>query len=325
MSLESIRSRNSNGKLDKLLKAAGRTSMGKKTNNNEQDVTYYPERDKAGNGSAIIRFLPGLESEDYPYYVERFQHGFQVNNKWFIEFCPSTLGLECPVCEDNFDIIGEYGKWDDVPEDVQAVIRKRGRNAGFSAGNYCNVLVIKDPMNPENEGKVHLFSFGKGISDMIFGMAQPIDDGLGDVPEPVDVFDLLEGANFKFVIRKKDGRADYSKSAFEKPSPCPEFDVESQIPLLPLIDEKKFKSYDELAERFAKVLNKAKRTPKSAEDMVNEDAPPAKHKSDKSDANHEADKVADSGAADATDGTDTADGTDENMAYFNNIANDIKI
>lgn len=315
MSLESIRERNKNGKLDKLLKAAGRTSLGKKNTNNEQDVTYYPERDKSGNGSAIIRFLPGLESEDYPYYVERFQHGFQANNKWFIEFCPSTLGKECPVCDDNFDTIGEYGKWDDVPEDVQAVIRKRGRNAGFSAGNYCNVLVIKDPMNPENEGKVHLFSFGKGIADFIFGMAQPIDDGLGETPEPVDVFDLLEGANFKFVIRKKDGRADYSKSSFEKPSPCPDFNEDDQQALLPLVDEKKFKSYEELAERFAKVLNKTKRVQKSAEDAVDEG-------------------IADTGTPDSStpedlpeaDGAgDGTDGGEENMEYFKGIADEINI
>ena len=317
MSLESLRERNKSGKLDKLLKAAGRTSLGKKNTNNEQDVTYYPERDKKGNGSAIIRFLPGLESEDYPYYVERFQHGFQANNKWFIEFCPSTLGLECPVCVDNFDTIGEYGKWDDVPEDVQAVIRKRGRNAGFSAGNYCNILVIKDPANPENEGKVHLFSFGKGISDLIFGMAQPIDDGLGDVPEPIDVFDLLEGANFKFVIRKKDKRADYSQSSFEAPSPCPEFDVDEQQALLPLVDEKKFKSYEDLADRFAKVLNKtAKRTAKSAEDVVDQGV-------DKSESDGDMDTP--DGLPDS-DGT--VDGTDEgndNMDYFKGIADEIKI
>ena len=122
MSLESIRERNKGGKLDRLLKAAGRTSRGKKSYNNEQDETYYPERDKTGNGSCILRFLPGLESEDYPYYVERFQHGFELNNKWFIEFCPSTLGNDCPLCEDNFDTIGEYGKWEDCPEDVQAII-----------------------------------------------------------------------------------------------------------------------------------------------------------------------------------------------------------
>ena len=316
MSLESIRERNKGGKLDRLLKAAGRTSRGKKSYNNEQDETYYPERDKTGNGSCILRFLPGLESEDYPYYVERFQHGFQENNRWFIEYCPSTLGNDCPVCEDNFDTIGEYGKWEDCPEDIQAIIRKRGRNAGYSAGNYCNVLVIKDPMNPENEGKVHLFSFGKGIMDMILDMAQPQDDGLGDAPEPVDVFDMVEGANFKFIIRKKDGRADYSKSAFEKVSECPKFDEEDQNALLPLIDEKKFKPYEELADRLAKVLNTKKRVKGSAEEAMDEepDEMPSQPDSDDPDLQE-----------DNTSGGSNEENDDDNMAYFQGIADDVQI
>ena len=316
MSLESIRERNKGGKLDRLLKAAGRTSRGKKSYNNEQDETYYPERDKTGNGSCILRFLPGLESEDYPYYVERFQHGFELNNKWFIEFCPSTLGNDCPVCEDNFDTIGEYGKWEDCPEDVQAIIRSRGRTNGYSAGNYCNVLVIKDPVNPENEGKVHLFSFGKGIMDMILDMAQPQDDGLGDAPEPVDVFDMVEGANFKFIIRKKDGRADYSKSAFEKVSECPKFDEEDQNALLPLIDEKKFKPYEELADRLAKVLNTKKRVKGSAEEAMDEepDEEPSQPDSDDPDLQE-----------DNTSGGSNEQNDDDNMAYFQGIADDVQI
>jgi len=318
MSLESIRERNKNGKLDKLLKAAGRTSLGKKNNNNSQDETYYPERDKNGNGSCIIRFLPGLDSEDNPYYVERFQHGFQHNNKWFIEFCPSTLGLECPVCEDNFDIISEYGGWNDCPEDVQAVIRKRGRNNGFGAGNFCNVLVIKDPQNPENEGKIHLFSFGKGIMDMILDMAQPQDDGLGKIADPIDVFDLVDGANFKFIIRRKDKRADYSKSSFEKASPCPDVDFETQHALLPLIDENKFKSYEDLSERLNKVLNKSnKRMSKNAEEALNGSDENAKEAQPDNFSSHE---------AKAAESPPTGDGSDEdNMKYFQGIADEVNI
>lgn len=315
MSLESIRERNKGGKLDKLLKAAGRTSRGVTKSNNEQEETYYPERDKAGNGSAILRFLPGLDAEDNPYYVERFQHGFEVNNKWFIEFCPSTLNRDCPACEDSFDTIGEYGKWVDVPENVQATLRKRGRNAGFRAGNYCNVLVIKDPANPDNEGKVHLFRFGKAISDMIFEMASPVPDPLtGECKEPVDVFDLLEGADFKFIIRKKDGRADYAKSSFEPVSKCSEFDDEDQTPLLPLRDEKLFKTYEELSERLAKVMNRAnKKVTKTAEDAVDK-------KVNKEEATEDpADLPEPDSSGDATEGES------DNMEYFRTMATDIKI
>ncbi len=315
MSLESIRERNKNGKLDKLLKAAGRTSMGKKTTNNEQEATYYPERDKSGNGSCIIRFLPGLMSEDEPYYVERFQHGFEENGKWFIEFCPKTIGKECPVCDYNQEVKFEYGSWDDCPDDVQKSISKRGYNAGFGAGNYCNVLVIKDPVNPENEGKVHLFSFKKAIMNLIMEKANPKGDGLGAVPEPVDVFDLVDGADFKFIIRKKDGRADYSKSSFEASTPCPEFDHDTQHELFPITDEKLFKTYEELSERFDKLLNK-KSVTKSASEMADtpKETPKQETKTPDEMATPEKEQAEASG-----------DGDDDNMAYFQGIADEANI
>jgi hypothetical protein len=318
MSLEDIRSRNKDGKLDKFLKAAGKTSLGKKRNNNDQEETYYPERDKNGNGSCIIRFLPGLDSEDNPYFVERFQHGFRHNNKWFIEFCPTTIDKECPVCEDNFDIVDEYGSWDECPPDVQKILRARSRTNGYRAGNYCNILVIKDPANPENEGKVHLFKFGKAILNDILDMAQPVDNGLGETPEPVDVFDLMEGANYKFIINKKDGMANYSKSEFEKPSKCPDFDLESQHPLLPLVDEKLFKSYDELSERFQNVVKRRnKKVTETAEDAVS--------KQTSSGSTSAASSSASLDEHTNSKGVFENKAEDDNMEYFKSIAEDIEI
>lgn len=323
MSLEGLRNRNRNGKLDKLLAAAGKTSAAKKEYDNDQEETYYPERNKSGNGSCIFRFLPGLESEDYPYYIERFQHGFSHNNKWYIEFCPSTIGEDCPACENNFDVIGEYGKWDDCSKDVQDIIRKRGRNAGFRSGNYCNILVIKDPINPENEGKVHLFSFGKGIMDMILDMAQPEDNGLGEIPDPIDVFDIEEGANFKFIIKRKDGRADYSQSCFETSSKCPEFNEEDQQPLLTLSDKKLFKDYDVLSKKLNKVLGIVSQSKDEVESEKKEVASKNKKGLNRS-GTDEVDSSVDSSVD--TDGAGSAESAeDDNMAYFQGIADDIEI
>ena len=318
MSLEDIRAKNKDGNLDRFLKAAGKTSMGKKTYNNEQEVTYYPERDKGGNGSAIIRFLPGLESEDYPYYIERFQHGFKLNNKWYIEFCPTTpvIGRNCPVCDDGWDIIGEYGSWDDCPEDIQKMLRPRGRTNGYNAGYYGNILVIKDPVNPENEGKVHLFKFGKGIMNFIMAKIQPKDDGLGTTPKGVDIFDLDVGMNFKFIIHKKDGRADYLSSEWEKASKCPDFDLDTQNPLKPLVDEKLFKSDEELLKRYNEVYRSSKRLIANAESVVDETPQTGT-------------KIAEVSKPDNTAsafGADTQIASDEdNMAYFQDIADEVNI
>jgi len=318
MSLESIRNRNKNGKLDRLLKAYSRTSLGKKNNNTQED-TYYPARDKNGNGSCIIRFLPGLESEDYPYYVERFQHGFKEKKGWFIEFCPTTIKKECPVCEEIFEIINEYGNWKDCPEHVKKELRRKGRNAGYNAGYYCNILVIKDPANPENEGKVHLFKFGKAIFNMIHDMAEPQKNLLEEDNEPVDIFDLAEGANFKFIIRDKDGRADYSKSSFEKPSPCPEFDEDSQIPLFPLIDKKLFKDYDELKKLYDKVKNKKIKYTSAEEAVENIETPSSLSKEESKEKDKKStSKPIENAPVDNDD-------EDENMEYFKNLADEIDI
>ena len=38
---------------------------------------------------------------------------------------------------------------------------------------YANIYVVKDPTNPENEGSVFLFKFGKKIYDKILAAMQP--------------------------------------------------------------------------------------------------------------------------------------------------------
>ncbi len=297
MGLEEIRARNTNGKMDKFLKVMANRSVGKQKSFEKED-TYYPERNKEGNGSAIIRFLPGLDSEDNPYYIERYQHGVKMERGWYVEFCPTTIDKPCPMCKATKDYVDNRGGYNSLNDEQKVFVGRRGRMRGFEAGYYCNILVIKDPANPENEGKVFLFKFGKAILNMIMEMAQPKDDGLGDVPDPVDVFDLELGANFKLIIRIKDGRVTYEKSEFEKPSPCPEFNHDDQTALLPLVSEKMFKSYDELEKRLAMVSGVKKSAPDEFPAV-----PPSSFSPD-----------------------DTTDQDfEDNMEYFQGIADDIKI
>lgn len=318
MSLEAIRARNKDGSLDRLAKAMGRTSLGNSRTNDEQEVTFYPERDKAGNGSAIIRFLPGLESEDKPYYVERFQHGVKHNGKWYIEFCPTTSGIDrnCLVCNYQFGLQEEYGGWKMCPKEIQTKIRPYFRTKGFRAGNYCNILVIKDPANPQNEGKVHLFKFGKAIMNMIVDRADPQDDGLGTTPKGVDIFDLDVGCNFKFIIRQKDGYSDYSLSSFEESTKCPEFDESTQSPLYPLVDKSVFKSDKELTARFNAVFNSTKRVIPSAEKAMdyNDDKKGSKLPEHIIETSKVDDVIASEGVSD-----------EDNLAYFQDIAEEVNI
>ena len=318
--LEKIEKSNSKGKLNKILAAYKRSATGKRSDYSDtREETYYPERNKEGKASCIIRFLPGLDSEDNPYYVERLQHGFQGDNgKWYIEFCPKTVDLKCPACDYTRNLVAENGGWNSCPKDIKDTVRKMSNRKGYDSGYYCNILVIKDPANPENEGKVHLFKFGKAILDMINDRAIEQDDGLGNTTEGIDVFDLVEGANFKFIIYTKKNRANYDKSEFLEPSECPEFDLDSQHELLPLIKDDLFKDYSVLQKRFNEVMGiRVSKSNKNTTEAKNEpskasekpESPVKEEPSEDLELNNDLDD----------------DDDDENMEYFRKLASEVDV
>lgn len=208
---------------------------------------WYPDRDQAGNGYAVIRFLPAPEGEDIPWqklYTHRFKHG----NRWFIENCPTTIGKDCPVCSHNKELFNSGQK---SKEDLA---RKRKRNLSY----FSNVYIVSDPANPENEGQVRILKYGKRIWDMIRDKLQPeVVENDPDPEKPVNVFDFWKGANFKMKIRKVEGRTNYDKSSFEDPSVLGDMTDEelekiynSLHSLKEFASEDKFKTYEELEEKF---------------------------------------------------------------------------
>jgi len=203
---------------------------------------WQPAVDKAGNGFAVIRFLPEIDGEDMPYVV-KYQHSFKVGSKWFIENCPTTLTEKCPVCENNGD------KWATELESEKAIARDHKRNKSY----FSNILVVSDKDRPENEGKVFIFRYGQKIFDKIKSAMNPeFQDDVAFNP-----FDFWNGANFRIKIKQVAGFRNYDDSAFAKISPLFEGDDEKleqlwkiQYPLLPIIAASEFKSYDELKTKF---------------------------------------------------------------------------
>jgi hypothetical protein len=216
----------------------------------EEDARLWNvTRDKAGNGSAVIRFLPAPPNEDVP-FVRYFRHSFQgPSGLWFIENCPTTLGksFECPVCDHNREL------WNTGVKSNQELVSKQKRRMVIVA----NILVVKDPANPANEGQVKLFKYGKKIHDKITDLMNP-DPSLGD--EPINPFDLWAGANFKLVVRNVDRFPNYDKSSFDKSTPVADSDKEmeriwnSEHSLAEFLDPKNFKSKAELKAQLDRVL-----------------------------------------------------------------------
>jgi len=214
------------------------------TNQNDDDRYWKPTVDKAGNGYAVIRFLPA-QGEDIP-WVQLYSHGFQDVGGWYIENSLTTLGKKDPVTDMNSKL------WNTGDPEKQAIVRKRKRRLTY----FSNIYVVSDPEAPQNEGKVFLYRFGKRIFDKINDLMYP------QYPDekPINPFDLWEGANFKMKIAKNDGYRDYSKSSFDSPEAL--FDDDAKLEevynqthsLQEIVSPNNFKSYEELEARLHKVL-----------------------------------------------------------------------
>lgn len=217
------------------------------TKSYQDDRFWKLEADKAGNGTATIRFLPTTEGDELP-WVKIFSHGFQgPTGKWYIENSLTTIGENDPVGELNSRL------WNTGSDADKETARKQKRKLSYVA----NVLIVSDPKHPENEGKVKLFKFGKKIFDKIMDKARPTFED----EEPVNVFDLWAGADFKLRMRKVDGYPNYDQSAFMEPGPITENEdkmlsiVNSQHKLSEFLDRKNFKTYEELSRKLASVLD----------------------------------------------------------------------
>ena len=256
---------NRKSSFDKLTSELNKLNSTVPQDSNEEKI-WKPDVDKAGNGYAIIRFLPAPAGEDVP-FVRIWDHGFQGPGGWYIEKSLTTLGKPDPVSEYN------TGLWNSGIEANKELVRKQKRRLSY----FSNIYVVKDPTRPENEGKVFLFKYGKKIFDKLNEAMHPQFDD----EKPVNPFDMWEGANFKLKIRNVEGYRNYDKSEFDKAGPLLDDDSElekvwkSEHSLQELVDPKHFKSYEELKMRLEKAIGATGNTPRSvADDMLEETAAP---------------------------------------------------
>jgi hypothetical protein len=263
MALDFNALKKSRGTFDSLMKEVEKIATPQTQDNTKDDRFWQPEVDKAGNGYAVIRFLPPPKGEELP-WVRIWNHGFQgPTGKWYIENSLTTLGKPDPVSELNTEL------WATGVEANKDIVRKQKRRLTYVA----NIYIVKDPAHPENEGKVCLYKFGKKIFDKIKDVMQPQYED----ESPINPFDFWKGANFKLKIRNVEGYRNYDKSEFEATSALGEDDdLEAvwvkQHSLAEFLDPKNFKSYSELKTKLESVLTGAANAPR-AEDTQLEDIP----------------------------------------------------
>jgi len=252
--------RSNRGNFDNLMKEVEKLGNPQGNSDSRDDERVWsPEVDKAGNGYAVIRFLPAPRGEELP-WVRVWSHGFQgPTGKWYIENSLTTIGKPDPVSELNNEL------WNSGSEANKEIARKQKRRLNY----VCNVLVLEDPAHPENVGKVKLFKFGKKIFDKIKDVMQPQFQD----EKPVNPFDFWAGADFKLKIRKVEGYRNYDKSEFGTVRPLHEDDAKieavwnQQHSLQDFLDARHFKSYEELKRKLDTVLSGVPAAVRHAEEV----------------------------------------------------------
>jgi len=296
MSFENLK--RNRDQISKLVQAAESTGGGEQKSYVD-DRIWKPTVDKAGNGYAVLRFLPAIEGQELP-WVRYWDHGFKgPTGQWYIENSLTSIGQPDPVGELNSKL------WNSGIESDKERARAQKRRLHY----VTNVLVLQDPSNPENEGKVMIYKFGKKIFDKIMDSMQPefADES------PVNPFDFWEGADFKLKIRNVEGYRNYDKSEFASSSSLYDGDeakleaVYNQLhDLSEFTDPKNYKSYDELKAKLARVLG---------EEAVSSGAPTMKQEAQ---MNEPAPAPFEPSTAESVPASDD----DDTMSYFARLANE---
>lgn len=279
--------------LESLVQKASEATGGNNNNKSQDDRFWYPQRDKAGNGYAVIRFLPGVDEATTP-WVRYWDHAFKgPTGQWYIEKSLTSIGQQDPIAELNSKM------WNSGIESDKEIVRKRKRNLRYVA----NVLVINDPANPENNGQVKLYRFGKKIFDKIMDAMQP------KFPDekPIVPFDMWDGADFTLKIRMVEGYPNYDASTFKEPAALEGDETKleeiynKQFLLSEWTDPKNYKSYDDLKARLNLVLGES--APRTVKQEV------------------ELEKVVQPSEP-ATAESTALDDDDDTMSYFAKLANE---
>jgi len=227
----------------------------------KDDRFWRPELDKSGNGYAEIRFLPPIEGEDLP-LAKLYSHGFQGPGGWYIENSLTTLNKKDPVSEMNSQL------WNSGLDSDKDLARTRRRKLNY----ISNVYIVADPANPQNEGKIFLFKYGKKIFDKIQEAMHPefADE------EAINPFSITNGASFKLKIRRVAGFVNYDKSQFDSSSDMSEVEFPDGYALTEFTGESNFKSYEDLKSRLEMVLGGNMRGTAESTPTAEESEAPAK-------------------------------------------------
>ena len=309
MSFSDLKKQSSIGSLtQKLVKEVEKMNN---TGGGADERLWKPEMDKTGNGYAVIRFLPAPDGEELP-WAKMYSHAFQGPGGWYIENSLTTNGGKDPVSEYNREL------WNSGIDADKETVRKQKRKLSY----YANIYVVQDKANPQNEGRVFLYKFGKKIFDKIMEAMQPEFED----ETPINPFDFWQGANFKLKLKKVAGYWNYDSSEFDRPSPLLDDDDalealwKKQYSLAALTAPDQFKTYEQLETRLKMVLGKKSAPPRLDEEVNDEDNDRGNFQPDWAASRPAPEPTADFNAPDITAKSTSSDDEDDALSYFQRLA-----
>lgn len=226
-------------------------AFGEKKADFGDDRFYKLKRDENGNGAAIIRFLPDPN-------MKLLQQLYRINcngqkgaeRRWVSELSPQNINQPDPFHKMWADL-WQQGKKEEA--------RQFARQTRF----YTNILVIKDPAEPANEGKVFLLDLSQSLKLMLENAMFPSDADRALGAEPKALFNPLQGHNFKlvsskaatgFITYEKSSVVDAVTSVFDSKEEAVAFIKENCYPLDDFLKPEAYKSYEELQEKLNYVM-----------------------------------------------------------------------
>jgi len=211
-------------------------------------------RNADDKGAAQIRLIPNVikaedGSEKLIPYVRVYEHTIKTfdkvsqKDKFFIKESPFTVGLPCAAT----DLYFEMGKMDG--EQAEAIKKLISRKAKF----ITNIHVTNDPINKENTGKRALWSFGTKLDEKMSAIMRPSESDIALGATPVNLYDVVKGAEFNLKIQKVAGFYNYDPSGLGPVQPVKEFKsneeveafIKEGLSIQEWIEESHYPTYDE--------------------------------------------------------------------------------
>lgn len=255
---------------DALKEQLGTNPFEDKSKQYAKDERFYTlQKDKDGNGAALIRFLPDSEKN-------MLQRLYKINTtivkdgkKRFVNnFSPNTIGKPCPF-QEMWQELWNSGKKDEA------------RQFGRSIKYVTNIKVLKDPANPENEGRVFLYEMSGAMKEKVQNAVDPSEQDRSLGAKPKELFNPIKGNSFRLVARKgSNGQINYDSSEvineetsiYESAEEALEEIKNRTYTLSDLLKPESFMSYEELKDKMEWVtFNKA--APNSNSDAGNTQGP----------------------------------------------------